>query len=167
MTMKYWRYYRQSQYSYIFLIDIYRFRNILPGVISTLCNTVNNVLFAATLFRDSTLVFLFPAINFHDWVLFIDMGLHEKCGSTANFSRSRIKVDLQYIPGDRLRLFINWLIIYSFTSLSRIFDLHGDVTIPGEGLQRFCLCSALGAFEQGGIFIVPHLLWLAASVFPV
>jgi hypothetical protein len=28
----------------------------------------------------------------------------------------------------------------------------------GEGLQNFGLCSALRAFEQGGIFIVPHLL---------
>jgi hypothetical protein len=25
----------------------------------------------------------------------------------------------------------------------------------------------LSAFEQGGIFIVPHLLWHGASVFPV
>jgi hypothetical protein len=29
------------------------------------------------------------------------------------------------------------------------------------------LCSALRAFEQGGIFIVPHLLWHETSVFPV
>jgi hypothetical protein len=29
------------------------------------------------------------------------------------------------------------------------------------------LCSALRAFEQGGIFIVPHLLWHGASVFLV
>jgi hypothetical protein len=29
------------------------------------------------------------------------------------------------------------------------------------------LYSALRAFEQGGIFIVPHLLWHRASVFPV
>jgi hypothetical protein len=27
-----------------------------------------------------------------------------------------------------------------------------------EGLQNLGICSALGAFEQGGIFIVPHLL---------
>jgi hypothetical protein len=50
------------------------------------------------------------------------------------------------------------LIIYGFTSRSRIFHLYGDVTIAGEGLQNFGLCSALGAFEQEGIFIVPHLL---------
>jgi hypothetical protein len=31
-------------------------------------------------------------------------------------------------------------------------------TIAGEGLQNLGLCSALRAFEQGGIFIVPHLL---------
>jgi hypothetical protein len=34
----------------------------------------------------------------------------------------------------------------------------GDVTITGEGPQNLGLCSALRAFEQGGIFIVPHLL---------
>jgi hypothetical protein len=50
------------------------------------------------------------------------------------------------------------MIIYVFTSRSRIFHLYGDVTIAGEGLQNFGLCSALRAFEQGGIFIVPHLL---------
>jgi hypothetical protein len=50
------------------------------------------------------------------------------------------------------------LIIYSFTYRSRIFHLYGDVTIASEGLQNFGLSSALKAFEQGGIFIVPHLL---------
>jgi hypothetical protein len=41
---------------------------------------------------------------------------------------------------------------------SRIFHLYGDATITGEGLQSLGLCLALRAFEQGGIFIVPHLL---------
>jgi hypothetical protein len=53
---------------------------------------------------------------------------------------------------------IERLIIYGSTSRSRIFHLNGDVTIAGEGLQNLGLCSALRAFEQGGIFIVPHLL---------
>jgi hypothetical protein len=44
------------------------------------------------------------------------------------------------------------LIIYSFTSRSRIFHLYGDVTTAGEGLQNLGLCSSLKAFEQGGIF---------------
>jgi hypothetical protein len=43
-------------------------------------------------------------------------------------------------------------------SRSRIFHLYGDITIAGEGLQNLGRCSALKAFEQGGIFIVPHLL---------
>jgi hypothetical protein len=34
---------------------------------------------------------------------------------------------------------IVWLIIYCFTSRSRIFHLHGDVTIAGEGLQNLGL----------------------------
>jgi hypothetical protein len=62
---------------------------------------------------------------------------------------------------------LDWLIIYGFTSRSRIFHLYGDVTIAGEGLQNLGLCSAHRAFELGGIFIVPHLLWHGASVFPV
>jgi hypothetical protein len=52
-----------------------------------------------------------------------------------------------------------WLVGYCFTSRSKFFHLHGDVTITGEGLQNLGLCSALRAFELGGIFIVPHLLW--------
>jgi hypothetical protein len=50
------------------------------------------------------------------------------------------------------------LIIYGFTSCSRIFHLYGDVTIAGEGLKNLDLCTALRAFEQGGIFIMPQLL---------
>jgi hypothetical protein len=49
---------------------------------------------------------------------------------------------------------IDSLIIYG----SRIFHLYGDVTITGEGLQNSGLCVELRAFDQGGIFIVPHLL---------
>jgi hypothetical protein len=58
----------------------------------------------------------------------------------------------------------DWLIIYGFTSRSRIFHLYRDVTIAGEELQNLGLCSALRAFEQEGILIVPHLLDLG---FPV
>ena len=53
---------------------------------------------------------------------------------------------------------IKFLNIYGFTSRSRILHVYGDVTIAGEGLQNLGLCSALRAFEQGGISIVPHLL---------
>jgi hypothetical protein len=65
--------------------------------------------------------------------------------------------------GDNLNPYmkLNWydlLIIHGFTFRSRIFHLHGDVTITGVGLQNLGLCSALRAFEHGGIFIVPHLL---------
>jgi hypothetical protein len=59
---------------------------------------------------------------------------------------------------------INKLIDWLFAVLrprSRIFHSYGDVTIAGG------LCSALRAFEQGGIFIVSHLLWQGTSVFPV
>jgi hypothetical protein len=48
--------------------------------------------------------------------------------------------------------------VESFKISSRIFHLYGVVTITAEELQNFGLCSALRAFEQGWIFIVPHLL---------
>jgi hypothetical protein len=36
---------------------------------------------------------------------------------------------------------------------------HGDVTVAGERIKiQAYACSAIRAFEQGGIFIVPHLL---------
>jgi hypothetical protein len=54
-------------------------------------------------------------------------------------------------------MFEDRLIIYGFMSSSRIFHMYGDVNIAGEGLQNVSICSALRAFEQGGIFIVPHL----------
>jgi hypothetical protein len=57
--------------------------------------------------------------------------------------------------------------IYGFTSRSRIFHVYGDVAIAGDGVQNLGLCSALRAFEQWGIFIVPHLLWHGTSVFSV
>jgi hypothetical protein len=59
---------------------------------------------------------------------------------------------------------IDWLLFYV---RSRIFHLHGDATIVGEGLQNLGLSSALTALEQGGIFFVPYLLWHGASVVPV
>jgi hypothetical protein len=59
------------------------------------------------------------------------------------------------------------LIIYCFTSSSSMFHLYGDVTITCGGMQNIGLCSALRAFEQVGIFIMPHLLWHGTSVFPV
>jgi hypothetical protein len=66
-----------------------------------------------------------------------------------------------------LSYLVGWLVIYGFTSRSRIFHLYGDVIIAGEGLQNLGPCSALRAFEQGGIFIMPHLLWHGTSFFPV
>jgi hypothetical protein len=45
-----------------------------------------------------------------------------------------------------------------FMSHARIFRLYGDVSITGKSMQNLGICLALKAFEQGGIFIVPHLL---------
>jgi hypothetical protein len=45
-----------------------------------------------------------------------------------------------------------------YIACSRIFHIYEDITITGEGLKNLGLCSAIRAFEQGGIFIVPHPL---------
>jgi hypothetical protein len=56
----------------------------------------------------------------------------------------------------------NFLQNYYFFIILRptqdFFHLYGDITMASEGLQTLGLCSALRAFEQGGISIVPHLL---------
>jgi hypothetical protein len=53
----------------------------------------------------------------------------------------------------------NFKVNIDLTSHSRMFYLYGDITIASEGLQNLGLISlALRAFEQGRIFIVPHLL---------
>jgi hypothetical protein len=38
------------------------------------------------------------------------------------------------------------------------------LNIPGKGLQNLGIYSALRAFGQEEIYIVPHLLWHGASV---
>jgi hypothetical protein len=50
-------------------------------------------------------------------------------------------------------LWFDWLIIYGFTSRSRIFHLYGDVTIASEGLQNFwpMLC-AQGLWARRGLY---------------
>jgi hypothetical protein len=60
--------------------------------------------------------------------------------------------------------------IYLFVCLLRaaraIFQPSGgcDVTITGDRAANFGLCLALRTFEQGGIFIMPHLLRHGTSV---
>jgi hypothetical protein len=49
-------------------------------------------------------------------------------------------------------------LIYCLMSSSRIFHLYGVFIITDEWLQNLGLCLALRAFEQEGIFILPHLL---------
>ena len=48
------------------------------------------------------------------------------------------------------------------TPRSKILFSYGDVPIPGGGMSNFGVCSALTAFEQGGIFIVPRGLGFVA-----
>jgi hypothetical protein len=61
---------------------------------------------------------------------------------------------------------------YSYPGLHGILYVDFDLIcrlhhIAGDGLQNLGLHSVLRAFKQGGVFIVPHLLWHGTSVFPV
>jgi hypothetical protein len=47
---------------------------------------------------------------------------------------------------------VDWLIIYGFTSHSRIVHLCGDITIAGEGLQN------LGLYARHSSEGPPHLV---------
>jgi hypothetical protein len=51
----------------------------------------------------------------------------------------------------------NWIFKNFFTQVY-LWRLHPDFTIADEGLQTLGICSVPRAFEQGGIFIVSHLL---------
>ena len=59
---------------------------------------------------------------------------------------------------------IDLLIECGFASRSRIFHLYRYVAVVSEGLQFVGLSLASMVFEQGGIFIVPCLLWQGTSV---
>jgi hypothetical protein len=65
----------------------------------------------------------------------------------------------------------SWFIDYThnhcFIILMRMLHSNGDVTFGAEGPQNLDLCSVLMDFEQGRIFIMPHLLWHRASGFLV
>jgi hypothetical protein len=57
--------------------------------------------------------------------------------------------------------FIHYLLFYvPFKIFSLTWRGHHYVPLKDR-------CSALRAFQQGGIFIMPHLLWHGTSVFPV
>jgi hypothetical protein len=60
------------------------------------------------------------------------------------------------------------MFIYCFTFGPKFFHIYwkSPITITGEGLQNLGLCSAIKAFVQGEIFIMPHLKH-GASVFLV
>jgi hypothetical protein len=57
------------------------------------------------------------------------------------------------------------LFIYLFIPQEQFFSYLAAVTITGVRAANSGLYSALGSFEQGGIFIVPHLLRHGASVY--
>jgi hypothetical protein len=71
-----------------------------------------------------------------------------------------------YKRWDQLPRLIDWLFpdFFPLKNSSHTWRCHHYHLMADKNLS---LCSVLGAFEQGGIFIAPHLLWHGASVFPV
>jgi hypothetical protein len=82
------------------------------------------------------------------------------------FGSKSINNTIQYISKKCVFVF-SQCHIYFFTSHLRIVHIYGDVITAGEGLQNLGLCSAFRTYEQGGIFIVPHLLLHGTLVSPV
>jgi hypothetical protein len=99
------------------------------------------------------------------WISYHIINWFEHCKCKNVIKGIVSKLTIKFWMCQKCGTMIDWLNIYCFTSRSRIFHLYEDVTIAGEGLQNLGLCSALRAFEQRGIFIVPHLLWHDTSVF--
>ena len=61
-----------------------------------------------------------------------------------------------------------WVFFFVFClmSHSRKFSIHGEERhFCGKGLQNFVGCPAFTIFDQGGIFIVPHMYSNGASSF--
>jgi hypothetical protein len=73
---------------------------------------------------------------------------------------------LIYVLPKEFSLIYNFICSLFYVPPKKI-NLYGDLTITSEGLQNLGLCSALRAFEQESIFILPHLWWHVASVLPV
>jgi hypothetical protein len=57
--------------------------------------------------------------------------------------------------------------LFVYSHMSNFFSYLVAVTIVGDRSANLGLCSALRAFEQGRIFIMPHLLWHGTSVYMV
>jgi hypothetical protein len=71
--------------------------------------------------------------------------LHFACHLNDHQNKEKLNTLVNKIIVDMF----DWLIIYSFTSRSRIFNLHGDVTIAGEGLQNLGLYTWYMLGAQG------------------
>lgn len=71
---------------------------------------------------------------------------------------------VETVPGVKPPKYVCLFVYILFKILLEIFHLVGRATIAGERLQTFGFCSALLALQQGGVFIVPHLLWYGVWV---
>ena len=50
-----------------------------------------------------------------------------------------------------------WLVVYCYTSHSKIFHWYRDITISCEELKISGICSVLITYEQGGILTIPQV----------
>jgi hypothetical protein len=106
--------------------------------------------------------FLF--LNFNIFLLFsyhlpfgrcvaLRLGNIESPSSENNLRQ--VCLDLANGCGEEVEKFRDRLFVYSLFKVPLNFSRsYVDIIITSEGLQNLGLCSALRAFEQGGIFIV-------------
>jgi hypothetical protein len=84
---------------------------------------------------------------------------------TANISSLHWSGNAHYLFKTFSLTYFVCLFVYSRPS--NFFSHQAAVTITGDRAANFGLCSALKAFEQGGILILPHLLRHGTSVYTV
>jgi hypothetical protein len=92
--------------------------------------------------------------------------MHQMCISTTEVSSVSLrtkKLEIYSVVSE-LHSDLNWLMIDYLLFYSRSRCMYMYVTIDGKIGH---MCSAIWAFEQGKIFIEPHLLWHGDLVFPV
>jgi hypothetical protein len=86
------------------------------------------------------------------------MGTAEKVTQTRRKRKERI---------NRKREVTDWL--FSVLRPAQEYFIYMETSpLPVKGCKIYAIARrSCRAFEQGGVFIVPHLLWHGASVFPV
>ena len=78
-----------------------------------------------------------------------------KFWTNATFSRTDKRGTLSTF--NLFTKFIYWLVVYCYTSHSKIFHWYGDITISCDELKISGICLVLIAYGQEGILTIPQV----------